>query len=355
MKRKMSEAKEKVNGFLENLTQFVTFGKPQTYKNLTVIPLILKDDPLDFITIREAEETDLGYIQELQNESVATLQAVNLGNKPIFIPYMQVVKGGRQDRTIFEPILVAEGSTLTIPSKCIEHSRWSYRSVEEQNTKRFHTSKQKMGQSINAKAIRASYNQRDAQSEVWNSIEAVSNHMNLGLDAAPTRSGIQIQETQKETIDEYQSNFELIPDQAGLIGIINNQVVGVELYGNSPAFQIFWKDLINSFAVEAILRNENKKTFKAMKPAEISERALHCFENFKMQYQERDGTGLGTVIEFADPNLVWAGIALVHENKFAHFYVVGKSILPDEQARTQQMRATQLQRRINIGEQQRLQ
>lgn len=349
----MSEAKEKISGFLENLTQFVTFGKPQSYKNLTVIPLLLKDDSLDFITIREAEETELGYIQELQNESVATLQAVNNGEKPILIPYMQVVKGGRQDRTIFEPILVSEGSTLIIPSKCIEHSRWSYRSVEEQNTKRFYTSDQKMGQSINAKAIRASYSMKDAQSEVWNSIEAVSNHMNLGLDAAPTRSGIQIQETQKETIDEYQSNFKLVPDQAGLIGIINNQVVGVELYGNSPAFQIFWKDLINSFAVEAILRSEKLKTFKALKPAEISERALHCFEKFKMEYQERDGTGLGTIVEFADPKLIWAGIALVHENKFAHFYVVGKSILPDEQVRTQQMRATQLQRQINLRENQR--
>ena len=130
-------------------------------------------------------------------------------------------------------------------------------------------------------------------------------------------------------------------------------MVAVELYGNSAAFQVFWKDLINSFAVEAILRSENLKTFKALKPAEISEQALHCFENFKMQYQERDGTGLGTIVEFADPNLVWAGIALVHENKFAHFYIVGKSILPDEQVRTQQMRASQLQRQINLREQNR--
>jgi len=354
MKRKMSEAKEKISGFLENLTQYVTFGKPQSYKNLTIIPIILKDDPLDFITIREAEENDLGYIQELQNESVATLQAVNQGDKPILIPYMQVVKGGRQDRTIFEPILVPANSTLAIPSKCIEHSRWSYRSFDEQSTKRFYTSDQKMSQSIHAKTIRAGYIMKNAQSEVWDGIESMSSRMALGIEAAPTRSGIQIQETQKERIDEYQANFNLIPDQAGIIGLINNQVVGLELYGNSPAFQIFWKDLINSFAVEAILRSENLKTLKAIKPAETSERALHCFEAFKMQYQERDGTGLGIIIEFADPNLVWVGIALIHENKFAHFYVVGKSILPDEQVRSQQMRTTQLQRRINLGEQQQL-
>jgi hypothetical protein len=352
MKKKMSEAKEKVNGFLENLTQFVTFEAPQSYKNLTIIPLILKDEPLEFVTIREAEDKDLGYIQEQQSESVATLQAINQGTNPILIPYMQVVKGGKQDRTIFEPILVPAGSTLVIPSKCIEHSRWSYRSAEEQNTKRFKT-EQKMGQSINAKAIRAAYVQTSAQSEVWNSIESMSSQMNLCHDAAPTRSGIQIQETQKQKIDDYQAKFKLGPNQAGIIGLINNQVVAVELYGNSAAFQIFWKDLINSFAVEALLRSETQEKVKPLKPAELSERALHCFENFKMQYQERPGTGMGTVVEFADPNLVWAGIALVHENKFAHFYVVGKSILPDEKIRTRQMQASQLQRRINVDQQQR--
>ncbi len=89
-----------------------------------------------------------------------------------------------------------------------------------------------------------------------------------------------------------------------------------------------------------------------MNPADLSERALHCFETFKMQYQERPGTGLGTVVEFADPNLVWVGIALVHENKFAHFYVVGKSVLPDEHVRTRQMSSSQLQRRLNVEQQQ---
>ncbi len=182
----------------------------------------------------------------------------------------------------------------------------------------------------------------------------MSSHINLSLDAAPTRSGIQVQETQKEKIDEYQANFKLVPNQAGIIGLINNQVVAVELYGNSAAFQIFWKDLINSFAVEALLRNKTQQNFIPLKAAEISERALHCFETFKMQYQERPGTGLGTVVEFADPSLVWAGIALVQENKFVHFYVVGKSILPNEQLRPRQMQASQLQRRINVDQQQRL-
>ena len=353
----MSEAKEKIQNFIENLTQFTTLHEPQTYKNLTIIPLILKDDVLDFITIKEAETSNVGFIQELEGgEQVATLQAVNQGTKSILIPYMQVVQGGKQDRTIYEPILVAAGSTISIPSKCIERSRWTYGgAAQRRGDKKFRSSAQKMSYSIHANAIRAPYKQKSAQSEVWNSIEAMSSKMNLCMDAAPTRSGIQMQNTQKGRVEDYTKHFKIVENQAGMIGLVNNQVVAIELYGNPTAFKALWEDLLNSFAMEALLRADEAKDTKPLKPAEIHERALTCFENCTMQIKERPGIGLGTVIEFADPNLIWAGTALIHENKFAHLYIVGKSIFPEEHARIRQMQATRLQRQMDPLQQRQIQ
>ncbi|HUX98359.1 MAG TPA: DUF6569 family protein [Candidatus Deferrimicrobium sp.] len=347
----MSEAEEKVKNFIGNITQFVTLSEPQTYKNLTIIPLILKDDLLDFITIKEAEEAEIGYIQEMESEQVANLQAVNQGTTPILIPYMQVVKGGKQDRTIYEPILVAGGTTIAIPSKCIERSRWTYQSAYDSGTKRFHTSAQKMNYSLHAKTIRASYSMKSAQSEMWDGIEQMSSRMGLAAASAPTRSGITIQETQKQNIDDYLPHFQLAANQAGIIGLVNNQVIALELYGNPIALKIFWKDIMNSFVMEAILRAPDAKDIPPLKREEIHEKALQSFENYAMQYKVRNGVSLGTIIEFADPNLIWAGIALVHENKFAHFYVVGKSVFPEEQIQVRQMQATRLQRQINRAEQ----
>lgn len=343
----MSEAKEKVQDFIGNITQFVTLHEPQKYNNLTIIPLILKDELLDFITIKEAEEADIGFIQEKESEEVANLQAVNKGTKPILIPYMQVVQGGKQDRTIYEPILVPTEVTLPIPSKCIEQSRWAYRSAAERSSKRFHTSPQKMTIGVQAKAMRAPYRHRSMQSEVWGSIEAMSDSMSLGYNAAPTRSGIQMQETQKSKLEDFSKHFNLVKNQAGIIGLVNNQVIAIELYGNPASFKIFWKDLLNSYAMEAILRLRDAKDLKPLDTAEIHEHVLHCFEKFTMQYKEQKGVGLGTVVEFADQDLVWAGISLVHDNKFAHLYVVGKSIFPEERTRVQQMRVSRLQRQIN--------
>jgi hypothetical protein len=347
----MSEAEEKVKNFIGNITQFVTLSEPQTYKNLTIIPLILKDDLLNFITIKEAEEAEIGYIQEMASEQVANLQAVNQGTTPILIPYMQVVKGGKQDRTIYEPILVAGGITVAIPSKCIERSRWNYNSAHDLGTKRFHTSDQKMNYSLHAKTIRAAYSMKSAQSEMWDGIEQMSSKMGLTAELAPTRSGITIQETQKKKTEDYTPHFQLVKNQAGIIGLVNNQVIALELYGNPTALKIFWNDILNSFVMEAILRADNAKNTNPLEPAEIHEKALHAFEKYTMQYKVRNGVSLGTIVEFADPNLVWAGIALVHENKFAHFYIVGQSVFPEDQIRVRQMQASQIQRQINRQDQ----
>jgi hypothetical protein len=200
---------------------------------------------------------------------------------------------------------------------------------------------------VSAKAMRAPYRMKSAQSEVWNSLEMMSDTVGLGVGSAPTRSGIHMQDTQKAKLEDFSKNFKTIKNQAGMIGLVNNQVVAVELYGNPAAFKIFWNDLINSYGMEAILRSRDAKDLKPLDSAEIHDRALHCFDNFIMQYKERTGVGLGTIIEFADEKLIWAGTTLIHDNKFAHLYIIGKSIFPEEQTRTRQLRVSQLRRQMN--------
>lgn len=349
----MSKAKDKVQNFMGNLPQFVKLLEPQSYENLTIIPLLLKDDLLDYITIKEAETADIGFVQELESEEVANLQAKNSSTKPMLIPYMQTVSGGKQDRTIYEPILVAAGQTIAIPSKCIERSRWTYRSAQEAASKKFYSSPMKMTIGVQAKAMRSGYRSRNMQSEVWNAVESMSDRMSIGRGAAPTRSGIDLQKTQEKKIQDYLKHFKLVKNQAGVIGLVNNQVVSMELYGNPTAFKTFWEDLINSLAMESLIRKRDAKDLQELDAAEIHEKALTSFKDHSIEFKERDGTGLGKVVEFADAKLVWAGITLIHENKFAHFYVVGKSVFPDEQPPARQMRTVQLQRQINPEVQQR--
>ena len=90
---------EVVKDYLGDLTRLVRLGDPQTYKELTIVPLLLKDElVLDLISLRKGEETSTAYVQErTQGASVSELEVINQGTKPVLLPFMQTITGGQQD------------------------------------------------------------------------------------------------------------------------------------------------------------------------------------------------------------------------------------------------------------------
>ena len=47
---------------LHNLKDLLKFGHPQSYKNMIVIPLLLQKDEVEFMSIKEAEEQNIGCL-----------------------------------------------------------------------------------------------------------------------------------------------------------------------------------------------------------------------------------------------------------------------------------------------------
>ena len=85
----------------KNPLSFLKLDTPQTYKNMTVIPIILQDDKfIDFISIKEAEELEL--IEIIETDAVSQLEVINKSDNQILIPFGMTVHGGKQDRTIWE-------------------------------------------------------------------------------------------------------------------------------------------------------------------------------------------------------------------------------------------------------------
>jgi len=134
-----SESKEVVRSIFKDPLSVLKLGNPQIYENMTIIPLIIQDDKfIEYISIKEAEELEL--IEIVETDTVNQLEVVNKSNKQILIPFGMTVKGGKQDRTIWEPILLPVGGKqnvfkdkyettnqkYSIPAKCIEQSRWDY-------------------------------------------------------------------------------------------------------------------------------------------------------------------------------------------------------------------------------------
>jgi hypothetical protein len=336
-------AKEVVEDFVSDMTRILKFGEIQAYENMAVIPLILQDQGLDFITIREAEELEVAWIQEQVSELVGQLEAVNVGEKPVLIPFLQTVKGGKQDRTVYEPILIPAGrkksNPLSIPARCIEASRWTYGTQLDggriqfdggKETRKFKTSGARMNQSISRRLMET----QGDQSMLWDSVEAYSELMRIERSKAPTRSYLDMIETKQEEIEEYLSKFKDVEGQCGITVLVDGEVIAYEFYGNQKAWKDFRTDVLKGYISETLLRQQIKEKSgkeeekkEKISTSEAHRKALETLSEKTSKIEPRKGTGLGYVVEFSSSDGGWHGITLINENKIAHFYAVGKSSL----------------------------
>ena len=345
MSSELDVAKEVVEDFFKDMTRILKFGEVQAYENMAVVPLILQDEGLDFITIREAERLEVAWIQEQVSESVGQLEAVNVGEKSVLIPFLQTVKGGKQDRTVYEPILIPaerkESNPLPIPARCIEASRWTYATQLDggriqfdggKETRKFKTSGVRMNQSISKRLMET----QGDQSMLWDSVEVYSELMSIERSKAPTRSYLDMIETKKEEIEGYLAKFKDVEGQCGTAVLVGGEVIAYEFYGNPKAWKDFRQDVLKGYVAEALLRRQIKKEKEKEGQEEKGEKistsdahrkALETLTDKISKIESREGTGLGYVVEFRSSDGNWQGITLIHENKIAHFYALGKSTL----------------------------
>lgn len=308
----------------EDPLNVLKLGNPQVYENMTVIPLIVQDDKLiEFISIKEAEELNL--VEIIETDTVNELEVINKSDKQILIPFGMTVKGGKQDRTVWEPILLPIGGKqnvfkqnpgkvsrkYTIPAKCIEQSRWNYTGGHG-----FKTAKRRLHPNIAFEAISAG-----GQSAVWNEIQSHRFEMNYMPSIAPTQSYLEMTKSSDNEIEEIVRKFKNIQNQCGLAVFINGEFIGIEFYANPQAWEKMSKDILRAFSIEAL-------RFKD-KPVKTEENDFHLdFINtiisIDCKFTVKKGIGLGNVVEFNSDDNKWRGITLVHDGIMAQFYLVSK-------------------------------
>ncbi|UCC20476.1 MAG: hypothetical protein JSV62_04080 [Promethearchaeota archaeon] len=312
-----------VKSMFENPFNFLKLDKPQVYKNMTVIPIIVQDNKfIDFISIKEAEELEL--IEIIETDTVSQLEVINKSNKQILIPFGMTVHGGKQDRTIWEPILLPAGEKqsiisknpssikqkYSIPAKCVEQSRWNYT-----KGRGFKTSNTRLHPNIAYEAISAS-----GQGSVWNEIQSHRAEMNFAHAIAPTQSYLEMtKESEKQTKD-FINHFKNVENQCGIAVFVNGEFIGIEFYANPKVWKAMSKDILNAFSIEAI-RFENKPHHKT---TEYHEELIKIFKKLNLYFSTRDGVALGNVVEFNSEDNRWRGITLVHQRNMVQFYLVSK-------------------------------
>ncbi|MFX1317426.1 MAG: ARPP-1 family domain-containing protein [Promethearchaeota archaeon] len=313
-----------VESIFKNPLGFLKLGSPQAYKNMTVIPIIVQDDKfIDFVTIQEAEELEL--IEILETDTVGELEVINKSDKQILIPFGMTVHGGKQDRTVWEPILLPVGGKKSIvkqnpgnpnqkykiPAKCVEQSRWNYT-----KGRGFKSSNTRLHPNIAFEAISAT-----GQGAVWEEIQSHRSEMNYALAIAPTQSYLEMTKESEKQTEKMVNNFKNVENQCGIAVFINGEFIGIEFYANPAAWKYMSNDILKAFSIEA-LRFKDKHQKKEI--IEYHDELIKILNSLKFEFSIREGVGIGYVVEFNANNNKWRGITLVHDKIMVQFYLVSK-------------------------------
>ena len=316
-----------ITEIIKNLSQYYTFGEAITHDNFTVFPIINSTSNLSILGLAEGEEKNLAWIQESEgSESVAHLEAINKSEFPILIPYLHQVLGGKQDRTIFEPIIIPVGhdelKPLIIPARCIEQNRWNYRSSRgEATSSKFFSSSTRMASQM------ANVSSEDGdQSVLWNSVGLYASALpNLAAEAS-TSSYREIQELAYEKDQDFIDLFKNftsslnLPDQTGIICFYGDRILGIEFYGTNSLWKQFSESVLKGFLSDQVFMKEESIST----PPEGNVGQYLADEFSKIELEEKTSTGAGILYQFSHEK--WQGITLQYHNEPVHFYATKRQI-----------------------------
>ena len=78
-----------------------------------------------FITLEQGLRSGKVLVNEMRNQTVSKVLVVNRSSEPLYLQEGDRIYGGKQDRIISSPLVIAPKiGPVTVPCKCVESGRW---------------------------------------------------------------------------------------------------------------------------------------------------------------------------------------------------------------------------------------
>jgi len=289
----------------------IKFGEMQAHHHVTVIPLFSgKGVGPDYLTMKEAMESHFITITELtEGGSVPELKVKNTGTKPVLLLDGEEVSGAKQNRVLNTTILVKECSETVIPVSCTEQGRWSYRSAHFEESGHIMTAKlrQVKNESVH-QSLRTNQSFTSDQGAVW---EAIRNQSQAANIESPTAAMRDIHEARREDLYTWLEHFPFVPDQEGILVMLNGEVAGMDVISRTDAFRIIHPKLLKSYIMDAILEQPARRKVATLKKAESFLKEIG-------QCEVQRFASLGYGDDFRCQGNKITGSALIYENIAIH-------------------------------------
>ncbi|MCR9253249.1 MAG: hypothetical protein NXI20_22745 [bacterium] len=225
----------------------------------------------EYATLTEAMEKNLVTVQE--TGSVNELSIDNNSDKYVFIHSGDIVKGGKQDRTIaYDVIIPPNTKNIPLQSFCVEQGRWQQRGGEEVSE---FGSNSKM---LSSKKLKMAARYDNNQSKVWESVAEQQDELNGNMveydgfadssadvysdeSASSLQLTLESEEVKVMTTDIEKQIKDLVAQNDNAIGFayaINGEIYGVDIYNNRQLFDDLWTKISSSIATETVATDEEE-------------------------------------------------------------------------------------------------
>ena len=199
-----------------------------------------------------------GRAQLYETGVVGQLEIENLADLDLFLQAGDMVKGGRQDRTLGADFIVpARSGRMLVPAFCVEQGRWSERQGE--SAAQFSSSEETLSSAKLKRVIR----KERSQSAVWEEVAAVQGKLeasvgsNVAAAASPSSLQLSMEDgAVRRRVEDYLAAFRALPeahpDAVGFVFLVNGKPSGAEAYGTPVLFRKLWSKGLRAAAVEAL-------------------------------------------------------------------------------------------------------
>ncbi len=222
-----------------------------------------------------AEAMKAKTFKVFETGDVNELACQNLSSLPVFIQSGDIVKGGRQDRTMQYDLLVPPHSKrMPLSSFCVESGRWQKRGAESDTL--FSSSMK----SLPGKELKLAAKYSANQGAVWESVSKSQGQLRRAArriteNASPTSLQMTMENGDLEkSAATYTNDLKSLAskdkDAIGYAFSIDGKLNSADVYASHDLFVKLWPKLLEATAVEAVSGNPTTPSPNAPKAKPVA-------------------------------------------------------------------------------------
>ena len=303
-------------------------GAGQSFENMTVFELLRAQngDP-EYITLREALQRGVFSVTEVsEGGSVPELMVVNKGDAAVLLLDGEELRGAKQNRILNTTILVGPKSSTKVPVSCVEHGRWSYQSkvFAESGNVMHREMRAQNARQVNLSLARERVFRSD-QGLIWDKVAELACAMGV-----PSKTGAMrdVYEAKGADLDGFLKSFRLADGQKGILVFVDGRPAGLDFVSREKAFSELFPKLVKSYAMEAMLLAEERKSgrgrgdaARALAKPSVDEAREFLKRAAAAEEKKYESVGLGWSYRYAGTGIV--GSALAFNEKVVHMAFFG--------------------------------